>query len=390
MSIDYPDATPSVRFQWGGYSGVAKGDNGGGRIVDVVDAARHQELGYDENGNVDRESTTMRGRHPNKGPFTTTFDYDWLGRLGSVTLPDAETVTNDYDAGGRLSDVSGAKACTAIGTLTAAIDATQTTITVTENPNTGPPSMPFTIRIGNEQLRVTARTATADPSRWTYTVERGINGTAELPTNVAHGAGDRVTSDAAFTCRYRYLDRREYDEFGSRAFQAVGNKVATKYTREPDTRRLSGQLTTSPAAPFEIQDLSYEYDLVGNLEHADNNVPADVPSLFGGPTKQNYEYDTRYRIEHADGTWDYEPKTRRSYTYDVTYDQVSGNTTSIKQRDWTSTRHARGTASSPCRRPRRTTTRRSATPATASIGSTSSAHPRRRWRATTTTTSTAT
>jgi RHS repeat-associated protein len=335
VSIDYPDSTQNVRFRWGGYSGVAKGDNGGGRIVDVVDAARHQELGYDENGNVDREATTMSGRHPNRGPFTTAFDYDWLGRLGSVTLPDTERVTNDYDAGGRLSSVSGAKACTALGTLTAAIDSTQTTITVTENPNTGPPSLPFTIRIGKEQLRVTARTATADPSRWTYTVERGINGTAEAPTNVAHAAGERITSNTAFLCRYPYLDRREYDEFGSRVFQAVGNKVTTRYTRESDTRRLSGQVTNSPAAPFEIQDLSYKYDLAGNLELAENNVPADVPSLFGGPTRQKYTYDNRYRIAHAEGTWDYEPKTRRSYTYDVTYDQPSGNTTSIKQRDWT-------------------------------------------------------
>jgi RHS repeat-associated protein len=336
VSVDYPDTTPDVRLKWGGYSGVAKGDNGGGRVVDVVDAARHQELGYDQHGNVDSETTTiLNGRHPNDGPFKTTFDYDWLGRLASVTLPDAETVTNDYDAGGRLNNVSGAKSCTTLGTLTAAIDATQTTITVTETPSTGPPSLPFTIRIGGEQLRVTARTATADPSRWTYTVVRGINGTPEAPTNAAHGAGAAITSDTAFMCKYAYLDRREYDEFGSRVFEAVGNKVKTQYTREPDTRRLSMQVATSPAAPGEIQDLLYEYDLVGNVELAENNLPADVSSLFGGPTRQEHKYDTRYRIEHSDGTWDYAPKTRREYTYDVTYDQPSGNVTSIKQRDWT-------------------------------------------------------
>ena len=102
VSTHYPESanTADVEFKWGGYGDVDGGDNGNGRIVDIEDAARHQELGYDKNGRIDTETTTMFTKHPNNGPFTTTFDYDWLGRLGSVTLPDAETVTNNYDAGG--------------------------------------------------------------------------------------------------------------------------------------------------------------------------------------------------------------------------------------------------------------------------------------------------
>ena len=267
VSTHYPESanTADVVFKWGGYGDVDGGDNGNGRIVDIEDAARHQELGYDKNGRIDTETTTMFTKHPNNGPFTTTFDYDWLGRLGSVTLPDAETVTNNYDAGGRLSNVQGTKACTALGSLALAIDATQTTITVNENPNTGAPTLPFTIRIDNEQLQVTARVATGTPNQWTYTVVRGINGTPLTPTNVSHGAGSKITSDAPITCVYRYLDRREYDVFGSRAYQTVGNGVSTQYTRDPKTRLLTGQLTMSPAAPFEIQDLVYSYDPVGNL-----------------------------------------------------------------------------------------------------------------------------
>ena len=335
VSIDYPDDTPNVDFKWGGYPGVDKGDNGGGRVVEVEDAARHQKLGYDENGRVDQEETTMLGRHPNSGPFTTRFDSDYLGRLASVRLPDAETVTNDYDAGGRLAKVSGSKACTDLGSLTNAIDGTQTTITVTENPTSALPALPFTIRIGDEQLRVTDRVATSDPSRWTYTVVRGINGTPENLTNVPHSAGAGVTSDAELICLYRYLDRREYDEFASRSYQSVGNGVSTQYTRDAETRRLVGQVSMSPAAPFEVQDLRYTYDVVGNLKTAANELPTDVPSLFGGPSRQRYEYDGRYRVKHGEGTWDYAPKTRRLYTHDVNYDDVSGNTTSVRQRDWT-------------------------------------------------------
>jgi RHS repeat-associated protein len=335
VAIEYPDDTPDVDFKWGGYAGVDEGDNGGGRIVDVVDAARHQELGYDENGRVDHEKTTMLGRHPNNGPFTTNFDYDWLGRLASVTLPDAETVTNDYDAGGRLSKVGGSKDCTDLGSLNAAIDGVQTTITVSENSAAGLPALPFTIWIGDEQLRVTDRVATADPSRWTYTVVRGINSTADVLTNVPHSAGAGVRTDATLTCLYRYLDRREYDEFGSRVYESVGNRVSTEYTRYPETRRLEKQVTKSPAAPFEVQDLRYTYDLVGNVLTAANELPTDVPSLFGGPTRQRYDYDTRYRIKHAEGTWDYAPKTQRHYSYDVGFEDGSGNTSFARQRDWT-------------------------------------------------------
>ena len=335
VSTDYPDDTPDVSFTWGGYSGVDPGDNGAGRIVEVVDAAREQKLGYDENGRVDREETTMQGRHPNRGPFTTSFDHDWLGRLASVTLPDEETVTNDYDAGGRLSKVSGAKACTDLGSLAAAIDAIQTTITVTENPSAGLPALPFTIVIGDETLQVTNRVQAGTGNQWTYTVVRGVNGTPLEPTNVPHPSGAAVRTEATFMCVYPYLDRREYDEFGSRVYQGVGNGVSTQYTRNAETRRLVGQLTLSPAAPFEVQDLVYTYDLVGNLRTAANELPTDVPSLFGGPTRQTYDYDSRYRIKHAEGKWDYAPKTRRLYTYDVAYDDGSGNSTSVKQRDWT-------------------------------------------------------
>lgn len=335
VSIDYPDGTPGVKYTWGGYSGAPSGDNGVGRITEVLDAARDQKLGYDQNGRLDNDQTTMQGKHPNRGPFTTSYDFDFLGRLANAVLPDGETVTNDYDHGGQLSNVSGAKACTSLGRLTSAIDAVQTVITVTENPLLAPPTLPFTIWIDKEQLQVTDRTATSVVNQYTYKVVRGINGTAILPTNVPHSAGAGIRSDATLTCNYGYLDRREYDEFGTRAFQSVGNGVSTRYTFEPATRRLSNLLTMSPAAPFKIQDLLYIYDEVGNLKSATDSLPADVPSLFGGPNLQTYIYDTRYRIKHAEGTWDYAPKTRRQYVYEATYDDASGNVTSATQRDWT-------------------------------------------------------
>lgn len=337
-SIDYPDATPDVTFEIGGYMGTPSGDNGAGKVVSVTDAGRQQQLGYDANGRVDSEKTTMRGKHPNSGPFTTTFDYDWLGRLGSVVLPDGETVSNGYDAGGRLNRVTGSKTCTDLGTLAAPIDATTTTITVAENPHAGAsntPATPFTIHIDVEQLRVTARTATAVEGLWEYTVERGINGTVDLPTAAPHGVGANVVSDTPLACTYRYLDQLAYDTFGQVAFQGMGNDTTSQVTREPDTRRLARALTLSPGGSRELQDQHYQYDLAGNVKVADNQLPTDVPSLFGGPTRQEYTYDGRYRLFEAKGTWDYEPKTRRSYTYHATIDDTTSRLTASNQRDWT-------------------------------------------------------
>jgi len=248
VGIEYPDATPDVTMRWGGLNGVASGDNGAGQVVGITDGAREQTLGYDANGVLDDELTEMRDDHWNRGPIRTTWDYDWLGRLHTVGYPDGETLTNDYDLGGQLASVTGAKECADLGVLTAAVDAAQTTIRVTETPLTEPPTVPFTITVGEEQMRVTARTATAVANQFDYTVERGINGTVEVPTAAPHGAGAKVTiDDQVLTCAYRYLDRQEYDVFGDAAFRQVGNDNQTRYVRDERNRRLDRQVTTAPA-----------------------------------------------------------------------------------------------------------------------------------------------
>ena len=84
-------------------------------MVHVDDKARIQDFAYDVNGRLAQDVTTMTGPHPNTGPFTTSYDNDWLGRLATVSLPDGETVRNDYDTGGRLKRVVGTNDCTRAG-----------------------------------------------------------------------------------------------------------------------------------------------------------------------------------------------------------------------------------------------------------------------------------
>ncbi len=112
VAIDYPEGTPDVAYTWG-----AKGapGNGAGRVVAVKDGARDQELAYDAQGSVATEVTTMLVHNLNdstgqRHTYRTAFTYDSFGRLGSVTYPDGEVLTNGYDSGGRLKSVAGDKA----------------------------------------------------------------------------------------------------------------------------------------------------------------------------------------------------------------------------------------------------------------------------------------
>lgn len=128
----------------------------------------------------------------------------------------------------------------------------------------------------------------------------------------------------------QYLRRLEYDEFNYRAFQETGNGVTTEYTRDPNTRRLERQVTTTPVRI--VQDLNYEYDLVGNVERYDNNTPVPGSDLMGGSSTQVYGYDPFYRLTSADGTYNYPPTKRREYSWDASYDAL-GNVTAKSQRD---------------------------------------------------------
>ncbi len=106
-AVDYPDATPDVRYEYGGYAGASAAGNTAGRIARVVDGAKDQRLTYDAYGQVLAETTTLRHPKWGLGAVTTQFRRDWLGRLLSVTLPGGESVAYGYDLGGRLASVTG-------------------------------------------------------------------------------------------------------------------------------------------------------------------------------------------------------------------------------------------------------------------------------------------
>jgi YD repeat-containing protein len=111
VEIDYPDDTGDVSYVYGAMGAPG---NGAGRVVALEDGTRIQSLAYDALGGLASETTTMKVHNLSpeteaKLTFTTEFTYDDFGRLVTLTYPDGEVATHDYDSGGLLKSLHGTK-----------------------------------------------------------------------------------------------------------------------------------------------------------------------------------------------------------------------------------------------------------------------------------------
>lgn len=103
--------------------------------------------------------------------------------------------------------------------------------------------------------------------------------------------------------RYDYVKSLTYDEFNQRKRIEYGNGTVTTYDYDQLTRNLS-TLVTALKDSRKIQNLSYQYDLVGNVLNIKNSI--EIPTntaLPAGPVEQNFRYDDLYRLEHGDGQY---------------------------------------------------------------------------------------
>jgi RHS repeat-associated protein len=120
---------------------------------------------------------------------------------------------------------------------------------------------------------------------------------------------------------YVYLKRLEYDKFGQRTFVDLGNNVRTSYSYNPLNRRLAN-LKAGKGDGNLFQNLTYEYDKVGNILGQANSAAVSSPNQLGGATQYHYDYDDLYRLTHAEGTFDYQPDKQHSYQLDMVYDSI--------------------------------------------------------------------
>src|SRR5574340_682897 len=122
-AIHYPvNAANDVAYEYGAAGLKGNGSNQVGRLVKVVDASGSQELHYGRLGETTKEIRTIashtQGQSKNSPEvYTTQYRYDSFGRLLELVLPDTETVTHVYDAGGSLLSFAGEKSGTKVAYL---------------------------------------------------------------------------------------------------------------------------------------------------------------------------------------------------------------------------------------------------------------------------------
>ena len=120
-----------------------------------------------------------------------------------------------------------------------------------------------------------------------------------------------------------YLENMQYDAFGQRTYVKYGNGAESTYTYEPVMRRLKNLKTTSSDGKT-LQNITYEYDNVGNITNRNNNG-FNTNDDVSRNSEQSYEYDEMDRLTGSSGKFDYETwnpfwdKRVNTYTSDYTY-----------------------------------------------------------------------
>ena len=97
-----------------------------------------------------------------------------------------------------------------------------------------------------------------------------------------------------------FVSNVDYDAQGRRSLIAYGNGTETTYAYDDVTQRLTRMRTSDSTRTF--QDLTYTYDVVGNIVEIGDGAQDDV--YFGGAVvtaRQRYEYDALYRLTDAEG-----------------------------------------------------------------------------------------
>lgn len=110
VDIHHPDDTPDVSYVYGAPG--ASANNAAGRVQSVVDGAMTRVYAYDVDGNVATEAATRltdpfgKGQTEPQPTWTTSWEYDSLARLRTLTYPEGEVLTTGYDVGGRAATLA--------------------------------------------------------------------------------------------------------------------------------------------------------------------------------------------------------------------------------------------------------------------------------------------
>ena len=314
-------------------------NNARGELVTATDADnedahyRYDSFGNlreveDTNGNKIIAEFDIRGRKirmndPDMSPGTGAndvwkYEYNGLGELTKQTDAKGQVVTTTYDDLGRPK------------TRTESLGTDVTTWTYdTATKGVGKPA---TLGVtGADAIsksfaydangRPQSTTTTIDGTA--YTVEQTYDPSSRLDTITypqrAHDSGrfkvrysynaqsyQRDVRDDATNALYWQADMR--DAAGQLEEFTLGNAITTSQRFDPETGLIETIQSSSPLGVFDIQDYSYEFDVIGNLKKR-KDIDQGLTETFG--------YDNLNRLENATFDDGVNPPTTKSYTYDA-------------------------------------------------------------------------
>ncbi|MCB0607337.1 MAG: hypothetical protein KDD12_06470, partial [Lewinella sp.] len=117
---------------------------------------------------------------------------------------------------------------------------------------------------------------------------------------------------------YTMVRQMGYDEFEQRIFLKYGNGTTTKYEYDPSRRWLDHLVARGPGRM--MMDNRYEYNRMGNILSIRNTAPAGVSEL-GGATENRFVYDGLYRLVSATGNQE-KPGATEAYSMMMEYDNL--------------------------------------------------------------------
>lgn len=121
------------------------------------------------------------------------------------------------------------------------------------------------------------------------------------------------------TAGYKYVADIGYDKFGDRVYMEYGNGAKTEYAYDCLMRRLDTlSVSKSDVSPFSLARI-YSYDEVGNVTELSSSDSWD--GLLYPPVRHTYYYDDLYRLTKAYGN-EHNPGSATGYSLTMSYDNM--------------------------------------------------------------------
>lgn len=272
--ISYSDGTPSVSF---GYDSGGAAADGLGRLTSMSDGSGSETYSYDSMGRISSRVKTV-----DSTPYTTSYGYNSLSALTTITYPSGRVIHQDVDAVGRLSSI---------------YDSSNTYLS---NPsyNAANQTLGFSYGNGvsasftyNDHLQLNTLSYSLNSSNilsFTYGYGTGNNGQIQTITdNVDNTKSQTYTYDA-----WGRLSVAKTDDLISAntwklewGYDRLGNRLSQTQTGGTAANIVQPQLTISEATN-RITTSGYAYDAAGNMTN---------------DSIHTYGYDAENRIKSMDG-----------------------------------------------------------------------------------------